>query len=317
MPKNRRALENLPRNLFEKDLLAIFNNVKKEILAKKNSDSKTHFTFLSPIERRKNLFFGFMIGFCLFAIVLLTVGAWLQLLEFYLVEIFIIASMYLSIFCEICWGVALFAEEVNKSKQRNLDNLEELWQEILGFHRESILKVAHLYSANKKTFDHAFALEIVRKGLFRKTAQLKSIEKRNDSYLPFFAFVFAVIVIIIFEALKWSFYKALGIATIPAWILYALKLLSSSDSPKLALCKQCTSIVEAMQLVNDFKNNQNITHSNKTNSSKQTQSVSAFSYEDNESASFLEATQEFAGCLEGGPEDLSVNKKYLEDLGKE
>ncbi len=32
--------------------------------------------------------------------------------------------------------------------------------------------------------------------------------------------------------------------------------------------------------------------------------------------SFLEATQEFAGCLDGGPTDLSTNKKYLEDLGK-
>lgn len=72
-----------------------------------------------------------------------------------------------------------------------------------------------------------------------------------------------------------------------------------------------------MQLVNDFKNNQNITHSNDTNLSKRTQSVSALPHEDNDSASFLEATQEFAGCLEGGPEDLSVNKKYLEDLGKD
>lgn len=32
--------------------------------------------------------------------------------------------------------------------------------------------------------------------------------------------------------------------------------------------------------------------------------------------SFLGATQEFAGCLDGSPSDLSTNKKYLEDLGK-
>jgi uncharacterized UBP type Zn finger protein len=32
--------------------------------------------------------------------------------------------------------------------------------------------------------------------------------------------------------------------------------------------------------------------------------------------SFLEATKEFAGCLEGEPSDLSTNKIYLEDLGK-
>ncbi|MGH2416680.1 MAG: DUF2281 domain-containing protein, partial [Microcystaceae cyanobacterium] len=36
-----------------------------------------------------------------------------------------------------------------------------------------------------------------------------------------------------------------------------------------------------------------------------------------EPLSFLEATQEFAGCLEGGPADLSSNKKYLEGLGTE
>lgn len=32
--------------------------------------------------------------------------------------------------------------------------------------------------------------------------------------------------------------------------------------------------------------------------------------------SFLDATKEFAGCLDGEPSDLSTNKKYLEDLGK-
>lgn len=32
--------------------------------------------------------------------------------------------------------------------------------------------------------------------------------------------------------------------------------------------------------------------------------------------SFLDATKEFAGCLDGGTDDLSTNKKYLEDLGK-
>lgn len=32
--------------------------------------------------------------------------------------------------------------------------------------------------------------------------------------------------------------------------------------------------------------------------------------------SFLEATKEFAGCLDGEPSDLSINKKYLEDLGQ-
>ncbi|WP_448573577.1 hypothetical protein [Trichothermofontia sp.] len=32
--------------------------------------------------------------------------------------------------------------------------------------------------------------------------------------------------------------------------------------------------------------------------------------------SFLELTQEFAGCLEGGPVDLSVNKKFLGEMGK-
>ena len=35
------------------------------------------------------------------------------------------------------------------------------------------------------------------------------------------------------------------------------------------------------------------------------------------SPSFLELTQEFAGCLEGGPHDLSTNKAYLEKLGME
>ncbi len=33
--------------------------------------------------------------------------------------------------------------------------------------------------------------------------------------------------------------------------------------------------------------------------------------------SFLEVTQSFAGCLDGGPTDLSVNKQYLEGLGAE
>ncbi len=35
------------------------------------------------------------------------------------------------------------------------------------------------------------------------------------------------------------------------------------------------------------------------------------------SPSFLELTEEFAGCLEGGPPDLSTNKAYLEKLGME
>lgn len=33
--------------------------------------------------------------------------------------------------------------------------------------------------------------------------------------------------------------------------------------------------------------------------------------------SFLEATQAFAACLDGGPTDLSVNQQYLEGLGAE
>jgi|GEM_PF-664462 len=36
-----------------------------------------------------------------------------------------------------------------------------------------------------------------------------------------------------------------------------------------------------------------------------------------QTGSFLELTQEFAGCLEGGPVDLSVNKKYLEGMDTE
>ena len=36
-----------------------------------------------------------------------------------------------------------------------------------------------------------------------------------------------------------------------------------------------------------------------------------------ETPSFLEATKEFAGCLDGGPSDLSTNKNYLERLGTE
>lgn len=37
--------------------------------------------------------------------------------------------------------------------------------------------------------------------------------------------------------------------------------------------------------------------------------------EANKSLSFLEATKNFAGCLDGGPTDISTNKKYLEELG--
>jgi hypothetical protein len=31
--------------------------------------------------------------------------------------------------------------------------------------------------------------------------------------------------------------------------------------------------------------------------------------------SVREVAKEFAGCLDGGPTDLSINKKYLEELG--
>jgi Protein of unknown function (DUF2281) len=36
-----------------------------------------------------------------------------------------------------------------------------------------------------------------------------------------------------------------------------------------------------------------------------------------ESISFLEAAQQFAGCVDGGPGDLATNKQYLEGLGTE
>ncbi len=39
--------------------------------------------------------------------------------------------------------------------------------------------------------------------------------------------------------------------------------------------------------------------------------------EKGEPGSFLTATKEFAGCLDGGPAELSANKKYLEGLGTE
>lgn len=39
--------------------------------------------------------------------------------------------------------------------------------------------------------------------------------------------------------------------------------------------------------------------------------------EDGEPVSFFTATQKFAGCLDGGPSDLSTNKKYLEGLRTE
>jgi Protein of unknown function (DUF2281) len=39
--------------------------------------------------------------------------------------------------------------------------------------------------------------------------------------------------------------------------------------------------------------------------------------QEQESGSFLAATEDFAGCLEGGPSDLSTNKRYLERLGLE
>jgi Protein of unknown function (DUF2281) len=39
--------------------------------------------------------------------------------------------------------------------------------------------------------------------------------------------------------------------------------------------------------------------------------------QEQEAVSFLVATEDFAGCLEGGPSDLSTNKKYLEGLGLE
>jgi hypothetical protein len=39
------------------------------------------------------------------------------------------------------------------------------------------------------------------------------------------------------------------------------------------------------------------------------------SKEANESVSALEVAGDLVGCLEGGPPDLSVNKKYLEGFG--
>lgn len=48
--------------------------------------------------------------------------------------------------------------------------------------------------------------------------------------------------------------------------------------------------------------------------SRRSQTKSSDSKEDE--LLFLEATKDFAGCLEGEPSDLSTNKKYLEDLGK-
>jgi hypothetical protein len=36
-----------------------------------------------------------------------------------------------------------------------------------------------------------------------------------------------------------------------------------------------------------------------------------------EPISFLEAAQQFAGCVDGGPGDLATNKQYLEGLGTE
>lgn len=32
--------------------------------------------------------------------------------------------------------------------------------------------------------------------------------------------------------------------------------------------------------------------------------------------SFIAATRKFVGCLDGGPSDLSSNKKYLKELGR-
>ncbi|MEH2363889.1 DUF2281 domain-containing protein [Nostoc sp.] len=34
-----------------------------------------------------------------------------------------------------------------------------------------------------------------------------------------------------------------------------------------------------------------------------------------EPISFLEAAQQFAGCVDAGPSDLATNKQYLEGLG--
>ena len=40
------------------------------------------------------------------------------------------------------------------------------------------------------------------------------------------------------------------------------------------------------------------------------------STEEKEPISAYEAAKEFAGCLDGGPSDLSTNKEYLRALGK-
>jgi Protein of unknown function (DUF2281) len=41
------------------------------------------------------------------------------------------------------------------------------------------------------------------------------------------------------------------------------------------------------------------------------------SIEQIEPISFLEAAQQFAGCVDDGPGDLATNKQYLEGLGTE
>ena len=40
------------------------------------------------------------------------------------------------------------------------------------------------------------------------------------------------------------------------------------------------------------------------------------SNDETKSISFVAATRKFVGCLDGGPSDLSSNKKYLGELGK-
>lgn len=37
--------------------------------------------------------------------------------------------------------------------------------------------------------------------------------------------------------------------------------------------------------------------------------------EEQDPVSFLEAAQEFVGCVEGGPGDLATNKDYLQKIG--
>ena len=44
---------------------------------------------------------------------------------------------------------------------------------------------------------------------------------------------------------------------------------------------------------------------------------SEFKHPDGTPLSALEAARKWAGCLDGGPGDLSTNKKYLEGLGTE